>query len=202
MHSFSLLTKQRSGISVLGSVKEPGFLEGGDFFAAGPDLCFVGIGLRSNWEACHQLMKQDMFGTKSVAIVKDLFDQSQDRMHLDCVFNIVGYDCCLMLEDILNTTSNRRRLVDEYAKDPKTGEYKRIVQDIEFGDYVQSKGFKIIPVSSEDQVKYGCNVLNLGHGRILSVNESSGRKILRSPSFQGHVQVRQTHTRLTNGESR
>ena len=56
---------------MIGGIEEGGFLEGGDFFAAGEDLALVGIGLRSNFEACKQLMDRDLLGTHRLAIVKD-----------------------------------------------------------------------------------------------------------------------------------
>ena len=46
---------QKLGITVLGQVDPPGYLEGGDFFPAGEDLCFVGVGLRSNELAVFQV---------------------------------------------------------------------------------------------------------------------------------------------------
>lgn len=54
-------------MEVVGSVEAPGHLEGGDFFPAGTDLCLVGIGLRSNLEACKQLMEKDLVGTRRLA---------------------------------------------------------------------------------------------------------------------------------------
>ena len=36
---------------------------------------------------------------------------------------------------------------------------------------------------------YGCNVLNLGSSRIISVNPSSARQIVNDPHFKGDVQV-------------
>ena len=42
-------------------------------------------------------------------------------MHLDCVFSILGDRCCLMLEDMIGEDSPKRRLVDEYTRDAKTG---------------------------------------------------------------------------------
>ena len=60
-----------AGLRVIGGIEEGGFLEGGDFFAAGEDLALVGIGLRSNFEACQQLMDRDLLGTHRLAIVKD-----------------------------------------------------------------------------------------------------------------------------------
>lgn len=47
----------------------------------------------------------------------------QDRMHLDCVFSVLGGDLVLMLEDIMGEDSPTRRLVDEYVLGPD-GKYK------------------------------------------------------------------------------
>ena len=45
-------------------------------------------------------------------------------MHLDCVFSILSDTCCIMLEDIMGMDSPKRRLVDEFTKDPETNKYK------------------------------------------------------------------------------
>lgn len=66
-----------TGLPVLGEIDEPGFLEGGDYFAAGEDLALVGVGLRSNIEACEQLMNRDWLGTDRLAVVRDDFEQHQ-----------------------------------------------------------------------------------------------------------------------------
>ena len=62
---------------MIGEIEAPGFLEGGDFFSAGRDLAMVGIGLRSNFEACRQLMERDLLGTRRLAIVRDEYEQHQ-----------------------------------------------------------------------------------------------------------------------------
>lgn len=36
---------------------------------------------------------------------------------------------------------------------------------------------------------YGCNVLNLGGSRIISVNPASARQIVKDPHFTGDIQV-------------
>ena len=36
---------------------------------------------------------------------------------------------------------------------------------------------------------YGCNVLNLGNSKIISVHNSTARQIIRDPHFHGDVQV-------------
>ena len=65
---------------MVGEIEAPGYLEGGDYFPAGRDLALVGIGLRSNFEACHQLMERDLLGTRRLAVVKDQFEQHQVRL--------------------------------------------------------------------------------------------------------------------------
>ena len=61
----------------MGKIEEAGFLEGGDFFPCGTDLAMLGIGLRSNMEACQQLMDKDLLGTARFAVVRDDFDRNQ-----------------------------------------------------------------------------------------------------------------------------
>jgi hypothetical protein len=63
----------------VGEVTSPGFLEGGDFFPVGRDLALVGVGLRSNVEACQQLMERDWLGTRRLGVVRDDFDKHQVR---------------------------------------------------------------------------------------------------------------------------
>jgi Arginine deiminase len=66
-----------SGVNIVGDVREPGYLEGGDFCPASADLAFVGVGLRSNFEAVQQLMDEDLFGYRRVAVVRDDYEQNQ-----------------------------------------------------------------------------------------------------------------------------
>lgn len=74
---FSVPPLSPEGIEVMGEIREPGFLEGGDFFPCGYDLSLVGVGLRSNVEACEQLMGEDLLGTRRLAVVKDEFERHQ-----------------------------------------------------------------------------------------------------------------------------
>lgn len=54
----------------LGQVPAPGKLEGGDFFPAGRELCFVGLGQRTNARAVGHMLHRRWFGTQRVAVVK------------------------------------------------------------------------------------------------------------------------------------
>lgn len=177
------------GLPVVGDIKDPGYLEGGDFFAAGTDLALLGIGLRSNMAAAQQLMDGDLLGTRRFGVVRDDFDQNQDRMHLDCVFSILSHACCIMLEDIMGEGSKIRRLVDEYVRDPATGKYALARKGVEFSAFMKGEGYHIIPISCQHQLEYACNVLNLGDSRIISVHPPSARQIVRDPDFTGDVRT-------------
>jgi arginine deiminase len=175
-------------LKIIGRIPEHAYLEGGDFFPAGEDLCFIGIGLRSNIDAVQYMLDHDLFGTRRVAVVKDSLDQSQDRMHLDCVFNIIARQTVIMLEDMMGLKSPIRRMVDEYARENEHEPYRLVRADVEFATYVEEQGFDIIPLSCADQMAYGCNVLNLGAGHVVSVCSSAARKIVADERFTGNVE--------------
>ena len=178
------------GLPVVGAIEAPGYLEGGDFFPCGRGLAMLGVGLRSNVEAAQQLMSRDLLGTDAMAVVRDDFEQSQDRMHLDCVFSILGDDVCLMLDEMMGEESPTRRLVDEYRRAGPGQPYELVLEGVEFSKYVREhRGFHIIPISGADQLLYGCNVLNLGNSKVISVHAGTARQIVRDPRFRGDVQV-------------
>jgi len=58
-------------------------------------------------------MEKDLFGSRRVAVVKDLFDRCQDRMHLDTFFNIVDNNTCVLSNGVSGANNPKRRLVDE-----------------------------------------------------------------------------------------
>jgi arginine deiminase len=205
------------GLPVVGAIAAPGFLEGGDFFAAGKRLAFVGIGLRSNLEAAQQLMEGDLLGTRRVALVRDDFERDQARMHLDCVFNIAGDDVCLLAEDCMGDGAPLRRTVDEYERveeaaappagadaeaagdassaaaaqpaSPRRARYVLRRSGVEFGAFLRSEGYHVVPVSREHSLAYGCNILNLGDSNVLCCHPETARQLVRCPAFHGRVQL-------------
>lgn len=183
-HCFTTL-----GVNILGKIKEPGLIEGGDFFPGGADICYIGTGLRTNQYAVDTMLKNDWFGTRRVAVVEDKFDLSQQRMHLDTVFNICGDTCVTMLDTIIGDKSKIKRTVTEYTKDEKAGRYYISEKGIEFSEYIQKEGYNIIPVTNEQQEAYGLNYLNLGNGRLISVDESTARTMVSSKYFDGNIHV-------------
>ncbi|XXQ34325.1 Arginine deiminase [Plasmodiophora brassicae] len=176
------------GAPVIGRITSPATLEGGDFFMAG-DTCFVGTGLRTNSLAITQLLEGDLVGCDYVVEVRDMFDRSQDRMHLDCCFNIVGDDLVLLTETIDNPRSLTRRLVTEYTRDPATSRYAMTRSDVEFSTYLRARSFHIQSIPEPYQLLYGINCLNLGNSNLIMMHRESARLLARNPHFKGTINV-------------
>ncbi|EGG21001.1 putative arginine deiminase [Cavenderia fasciculata] len=167
-------------LPVLGEIPAPGKLEGGDFYPSGRGLCFIGVGLRSNFHAVDYLMRNDLLGTTRVAVVKDYFDLNQQRMHLDTVCNIINERVMLILEDICGEQSPIRRLVDEYTRDPHTGVYTLSRHDIEYSRYLRENGYELVFATDQNQKDYGCNGLNIGKGKFIVVDQATAKTIARA----------------------
>lgn len=43
--------------------------------------------------------------------------------HLDCIFNIIGDDVCILAEDVIGEASPMRRVVDEYERDVRIAHF-------------------------------------------------------------------------------
>ena len=90
-------------------------------------------------------------------------------MHLDCFFNIISNDCCLLFEDIMGEDSPIHRDIDEFEKrecaadeGKRFGDYVLVQEKREFSQYLQADcGYNIIPITKEEQLAYACNCLNL-----------------------------------------
>lgn len=169
------LILRKLNIAPIYQVQEPGVLEGGDFLPAGR-IVFQGIGLRTNLEAVKQLLIHDAYGADEVVVVKDLFDQDMNRMHLDTIFNVVGNSQVLLLEDVL-TDDKMHRLVDVYVRREKTrgtlGPYTKTVSDKDFGEFLTERKFTVIKVTDKEQKLFAVNVLNVGNGTIITPYNAS-----------------------------
>lgn len=73
-------------------------------------------------------------------------------MHLDCVFSILGDDVCLMMEEMMGADSQTKRLVDEWSRDEATGGYNLTRQNVEFSEFMEGEGYKIVPIKAEHQL--------------------------------------------------
>ncbi|KAL0231991.1 hypothetical protein PCE1_002987 [Barthelona sp. PCE] len=178
---------EKLGIPVVGKIPEPHFLEGGDFYTVKPDLCMLGVGLRSTYSAAVYLMENDLLGTRRFAVVRDDHDRNQDRMHLDCIFNIIDDGHVLLLEDVMDPNSNKMRYVDEYVRQvDKSYSLKR--KNIPLYQFLEDESYQIITVSNEEQLKYACNHLNLGNGSVVGVHKEVARRIGSLPNYKGSIE--------------
>jgi len=179
---------EKLGYEILGEIQSPGIIEGGDFLVGGADICYVGEGLRTNPDAIRQMLDNDWFGTRRVAVVHDYFDCDQQRMHLDTYFNICSHNCCVMLETVMGESSPLRRVVTEYTKN-EHGKYEISRFDVEFSTFIKEEGYYIIPVTERQQELYGINFLNIGGGVCITMDESTSRKMLQDDHFDGEIDL-------------
>lgn len=88
-------------------------LEARDVAWVSDDLCFVGVGLKTNFAGFRYAMSRCLFRARRVAAVRDIFDRSAgERATLQEVFKIVTDDVASMLTSIQEPP--RARLVNEY----------------------------------------------------------------------------------------
>ncbi|WP_010522274.1 arginine deiminase family protein [Aquimarina agarivorans] len=148
------------------------FIEGGDFFMMN-DVALIGEGMRTNRLAIETLMKADVIGTKTVAVVKDRYHY-QPQMHLDTYFNIIDNDLVAISHNRYYATSGTKQelLVDVYTKELDT--YQLTETSIPFKDYLQLHlKVEVIVLSDEDQKNYGLNFLCIGPRSIVAVKGQS-----------------------------
>ncbi len=164
------------GADVIGTIPQGETLEGGDFFPLGHrGLAMLGTGLRTTAGAAQHMLKHHWFHAPRVAIVKDLYDRSQDRMHLDTVLGVVNEDVVVLEASLMSSDPHNPhlRLVDVYET-THAGDYELVDANIPLYDFLVSEGFRVIPVQPRDQLAYMINFLNLG------TNPNTGRSRLLS----------------------
>ena len=160
------------GIEPIYEVRGEGRLEGGDYFSAG-DTALIGQGLRTNATAIKQLLDNQVFGFPRVAVVKDSW-KNQEEMHLDTYFNIISPELAVLVELRMNTLDKPamdavRSNVDLYELEDDG--YKLKAANIEFQKFLEEEmGFKLIPVSRDNQRNYGINFLTIAPNKILAID--------------------------------
>lgn len=82
----------------------------------------------------------------------------------------------VLAEDVIGEASPVRRMVTEYIKTdqedhPELGRYRVNREGVEFSQYLKENGYNVIALTREEQLEYGCNVINLGNGNIVGCNQ-------------------------------
>lgn len=168
---------RRLGVTPIYEVQGEGRLEGGDFFPAG-DTAFIGQGRRTNAEGVRQLLEARVFGAPRVVVVKDPW-KHPDQVHLDTYFNLIASRLAAVSRERIDVRDARghvvapanparRPLVDVYVIEGDR--YVKIVEDADFQRYVEGElGYRLLPVATEEQLRYGINFLTVAPMRILGV---------------------------------
>ena len=184
------------GADIIGEIGNNGLLEGGDFFVAREDLSMLGIGLRTDMNGASYLMKNDLLGTRYMAICSDENDLDQQRMHLDTYFNILNDNNAVVIDfDEVQKEENKKANIDRkvyyYDNDKdakeiesdkediknKIGEYKLIKIYDSFYKFLDDMKFNYIKISHQEQKEYMINFLNIGNNTVISVNKNLEKKL-------------------------
>lgn len=166
-------------IPILGSIQK-GFLEGGDVFLCG-ETCFIGVGPRSTLQGALEFVQIPGVRCKKLYVVRPyLADPDMHRIHLDCIFGVVNKDTCVVWEDLLDLENTHpfTRIVDEYQRDDEVGRWYENRSNIHFGRLVHEMFATVIPISTESQQRYGCNILTLSNEIVLVQDQESCEKII------------------------
>jgi len=161
-------------------------LEGGDFFPVNKDLALLGIGMRTKMCAAKYLMDNDLLGTRYFGVVVDENDFSQDRMHLDTIFNVVTDKEVVLLDfKSIQDGDKKKRTIQLYEK--KQGTYN-LKETLDFEKYLKREGYKIYKIDEKDQLEYLINFVHIGNNEIISVN-----KKLKSLLAKSNPQIKVTY---------
>ena len=108
-----------------------------------------------------------------VVVVKDEW-KNQQQMHQDTYFNIILPDLAVLVAERMGmgdakAVAERRLTADVYEMD--RGAYRKVLDSVDFVSYMtETLGFRLVPVSNEDQLNYGINFLTIRSNRILGID--------------------------------
>lgn len=149
-------------------IQGPGTFEGGDFMPLG-EIALLGKGDRTNWNGVEQMLK-NCLGFDEVAVVHQpshplVPADKRDPMfymHLDNYFNVVSKGVALGSQDLLE-----RAQVDIYQR---SGEgYQKLPGEMNLYQYIVSRGFEFINITTLEQMAYAANLLCIKDGTVLAV---------------------------------
>ena len=169
------------GADIVYRVQPPGTFEGGDFIPAG-NFAMIGLGDRTNRSGVDQVMSKGL-GFGEVAVVHQathplIPDDQRDpmiNMHLDTYLNFAGEHVAVGCEPLL-----KRARVELYRESSK-GKYIRNGEATNIYDYLIHKGFKIVPITTLEQMCYASNFLCIKEGHIIAVEvEEVAKKVLKN----------------------
>lgn len=135
------------GIPVIGSIKAPGRLEGGDVVWFDDQTVAVGLGYRTNKEGINQ------FKTLTANLVEDLLEVPLPHWN--------GPEECLHLTSMISPVDENLAVV-----------YSRIMP-VSFRNYLLEKGLKLIEVSDREYSNFASNILALAPRKVIMIGGST-----------------------------
>lgn len=175
---------EMAGAKVAHRVRPPGTFEGGDFMPAG-DFAMIGLGDRTNRSGVNQVLASGV-GFDEVAVVHQAShplvpgDQPDPmiNMHLDTYLNLAGEGVAVGCLPLL-----KRAKVEVYRR--AKGGYSRRPGSSNVHDYLRDRGFKIVPITTLEQMCYASNFLCLRDRKIMAVEvEKVAEKVLKNLEYQ------------------
>ncbi|MFY9717018.1 MAG: arginine deiminase family protein [Thermoplasmata archaeon] len=157
------------GADVVAEILSPGTFEGGDFLPMG-EFALLGTGDRTNASAVRQILGAPI-GFEEIAVVQqpshpavpgDDPDPMID-MHLDTYVNVPGSGLavgCAPLLDRARTRTYRRNGRGTMVPEPKTASLR---------EFLLGKKFRIVEITTLEQMSYASNFLCLSDRKILAV---------------------------------
>jgi N-dimethylarginine dimethylaminohydrolase len=137
---------QQQGIPLLGEIRPPGEIEGGDMVWLDDSTLMIGRGYRTNASGIDQV--RALLGPMGVEVLSAPLPHGG------------GPDTCLHLMSLLSLLDERTALVDLPWLAVETLELLR------------DRGFRLIEIEPAERALLACNVLALGSGRLLAFAES------------------------------
>ena len=178
------LCYEQLGVKPILTITGDGRLEGGDYLRGGT-ISYIGCGMRTNLDAIEQIMRADAFGHDTVAVVND-HKWWQMQMHLDTYFNIIDKDLCTLVESRYHAKEGDPEwvTVDLYTRKPGEKDYTLSQREIPFVEFLEQRGFSIIPIKIEDELHYANNFLTIAPRHIMAVGNQS-RELQRALAKHG-----------------
>jgi arginine deiminase len=173
------ILQNRLFLNIMYECEEDEILEGGDFIH-NDNTSFIAACTRTNMKAVKKLLEKDMFGTdKVVVIYTKNKDTDMYRIHLDCYFGLFNNNNCLLWDELIDKKSDVERYVVEYTR--KDGNYvKTSFRNTTLYEYLINNNYNVIPISTNSQKHYGCNILDHPNGVVLVQDNESFSKISNS----------------------
>ena len=133
-------------IPILGQIKSPGTLEGGDVVWIDERTVAVGEGYRTNAEGIRQLkslLKSDV--DKVITVPLPHWTGSADCLHLMSNVSPIDHDLYLVYSKLL---------------------------PVSFREYLLERGIKLVEVPDEEYDSMGCNVLAVAPRKVIMINKN------------------------------